>query len=348
MDDLRQRIGDLSQLASARAIRLTDGNEDGVRAIDVRIQGGIHALVLVDRGLDIGPAWFAGQPLAWQSTTGMVHPAYVRDDTWLRSFHGGLLVTCGLQNVGADNIDEGVPYGLHGRISNIPARAVTHWVELDPIAVVVSGEVRETDVYGADLLLRRTLRFPLGSGVIEIDDEVVNQGFEPAILMLLYHVNVGYPVVADGARLIAPPATVVGWDDASVARLAEHDQFAPPTARFPPTVYEHRLVDPEAAWATIGIVNPTHAPTDGIAFSITYRPRQLPFLWQWRMLAPGMYLSGLEPSNCGIRGRAHERQTGRLDVLAPGASRRFHLRLQAQIGSAAQAFDPKATRSPAP
>lgn len=340
MDDLRQRIGDPSQLASARAIRLTDGNEDGVRAVDVRVQGGIHALILVDRGLDIGPAWFAGQPLAWQSSTGIVHPAYFRDDTWLRSFHGGLLVTCGLQNVGAHNISDGVSYGLHGRLSNIPARAVSHRIESGPTAVVVTGEVRETDVYGADLVLRRSLRFPIGLGVIEIEDEVTNQGYEPAVLMLLYHVNAGYPVVSDDARLIAPPATVVGLDDLSQARLAEHDRFAPPTVGFPPTVYEHRLTDPGVGWATIGIVNAAHAPTDGIALSVSYQPAQLPFLWQWRMLAPGMYLTGLEPANCGIRGRAVERQAGRLDILAPGESRRFNLRLEARIGSAAQTFDP--------
>ena len=105
-----------------------------------------------------------GQPLAWQSPTGIVHPAYFREEVWLRSFHGGLLVTCGLQNVGDPNVDEGVSHGLHGRVSHIPARAVTYRVEHDPLAVVVSGEVRETDVYGADLLLRRTLRFPAGRG----------------------------------------------------------------------------------------------------------------------------------------------------------------------------------------
>ena len=31
------------------------------------------------------------------------------------------------------------------------------------------------------------------AAVIEIEDEVVNQGYEPAVLMLLYHVNVGIP-----------------------------------------------------------------------------------------------------------------------------------------------------------
>ena len=85
---------------SARTVRLTDGNEDGVRADRRSRQGGLHALVLADRGIDIGPAWYAGQQLSWQSPTGIVEPAYFDETSWLRSFHGGLLVTCGLQNVG--------------------------------------------------------------------------------------------------------------------------------------------------------------------------------------------------------------------------------------------------------
>ena len=126
--ELRRRVGDLSQLVSTREVRLQDGNEDGVRAIDVRVAGGLSALVLADRGLDIGPAWVAGHPLAWQSTTGIVGPAHFDETAWLRSFHGGLMVTCGLQNVGPACVDDGVAYGVHGRASHIPARNVTHRV----------------------------------------------------------------------------------------------------------------------------------------------------------------------------------------------------------------------------
>ena len=112
--------------------------------------------------------------------------------------------------------------------------------------------------------------------MIEIEDEVVNQGYEPAVLMLLYHVNAGYPVVAEGARLIAPPATVVGRDEVSEARLADHERFGPPTDGFPPTVYEHRLCRARGRWATVGIVNSGHTPTNGIALSVSFQPRHCP------------------------------------------------------------------------
>ena len=213
----------------------TDGNEDGVRAIDVRVSGGLSALVLVDRGLDLGPAWAAGHQVSWQSTTGIVAPAFFDGTTWLRSFHGGLLVTCGLQNIGGPNEDEGVTYGLHGRISNIPARNVVHRVveEDGRLVAEVAGEVRETDVFGSDLLLRRRLRFPMGEPVVEIQDEVVNQGYVPTAMLILYHVNVGYPVVAEGSVLVPPAGDMVEpRDDAARANVATHTQFPAPKDGF--------------------------------------------------------------------------------------------------------------------
>ena len=155
--DLRRHVGDVSQFASTRAARLSDGSEDGVRIIDARVSGGLSAVILADRGLDLGQVWAAGHQVGWQSSTGAVHPAYFAERDWLRSFHGGLLTTCGLQNVGMPSEDEGVSHGLHGRISNIAARNVAHRVveEDGRFVAVISGEMRETDVFGSDLLLRR-------------------------------------------------------------------------------------------------------------------------------------------------------------------------------------------------
>ena len=56
LQELRRRIGDVSQLVSTRAARLSDGSEDGVRVVDARAAGGLSALILADRGLDLGPA----------------------------------------------------------------------------------------------------------------------------------------------------------------------------------------------------------------------------------------------------------------------------------------------------
>lgn len=334
LPDLRRRIGDISQLISTREVRLADGSEDGVRAIDVRASGGLSALVLADRGLDLGPVWAGGHQLSWQSTTGVVHPSYFDEGNWLRSFHGGLLVTCGLQNVGPPSEIDGVAHGLHGRISNIPARNVSHRViESDGRWVAeVSGEVRETDVFGNDLLLRRTLVLPMGETVVHVHDEVINQGHADAAVLILYHVNVGYPVVAPGSRLIAPVADVVGRDDRAKAAVDEHGDFPPAQDGFREHVFEHRLRDKTEPSTSISVANESYGPTGGVAVTVTFDQRQLGRLWQWRMLGPGMYVTGLEPANCGIAGRAIEQRADALDWLVPGERRFFDVSIGVSLG----------------
>jgi hypothetical protein len=334
---LRRQVGDISQLVSTRAATLADGNEDGVRIVDARASGGLAATILADRGLDVGALWAAGHQLAWQSPTGAVHPAYFHEADWLRSFHGGLLTTCGLQNVGLPSSEAGTSYGLHGRVSNIAARNVSHRViEQDGMLVAeVTGEVRETDVFGSDLVLRRRITLPMGTTEMRIEDAVSNQGFQPAVLMLLYHVNVGWPVVAEGARLVTPTARITPRDDTARAAMDDRATFPPPRDGFTEQVFRHELPD-DATQVSASIVNPDFEPTGGIGLTVSWDARQLPYLWQWRMLGPGMYLTGLEPANCGLSGRAAEREAGGLVELEPEGVYRSGIGIQVTLGPAAR------------
>jgi hypothetical protein len=45
----------------------------------------------------------------------------------------------------------------------------------------------------------------------------------------------------------------------------------------------------------------------------------LPRLWQW--IEPSYGALGIEPANCGVRGREHDRAEGRQPLLAPGEAR---------------------------
>ena len=86
------------------------------------------------------------------------------------------------------------------------------------------------------------------------------------------------------------------------------------------------------------IVNPDFEPTGGIGLTVSWDPRQLPRMWQWRMLGPGMYLTGLEPANCGLAGRAAEREAGTLRELEPGESRRSGISIRVSLGAEARAL----------
>ncbi len=121
-----ERVGDISQIGGVRVVELADGRERGVRAAQFRTASGLDFTVLIDRGMDIDRADYKGTPLCWRSATQSAHPAYFEPEglQWLRSFFGGLLTTCGLTYAGHPTTDEGEELGLHGRISNVPARNI--------------------------------------------------------------------------------------------------------------------------------------------------------------------------------------------------------------------------------
>src|SRR3954454_12358117 len=114
----------IERLANVDAIApvVQSRTEQGWRATDVRVWGGIDVRLLPDRALDCFGAWYRGVPLHWVSALGESGPipGRLRDDEWAWAFGGGLVATCGLRNVGAPS--EG--YGLHGEISHRPAREV--------------------------------------------------------------------------------------------------------------------------------------------------------------------------------------------------------------------------------
>jgi hypothetical protein len=242
------------------------------------------------------------------------------------------MVTAGLENVGMPCTDEGETHGLHGRLSMTPARNV-HWhvPADDPSVLEVVGTVREVSVHGVDLALTRTYRFTAGLKAFTIHDELVNLGFNPAPVFLLYHFNIGYPIVDSGATVFAPEHVAIPFDEASRGSLEEHLDVRDPSSDASVEVFELALSDATAPWATVGIINRRFP--GGIGLAISYRPEQLPRLWEWRMLGEGRYLVGIEPSTCGLAGRALERAAGTLSFLAPGQTRFFDLAVTAATGA---------------
>ena len=93
------RLPNADAVLVSRSSRV-DG-EFGMRALDIRCWDGIDLRVLPDRGFDLGQAWFAGVPLAWVSAVGETGPLDRPEGMdWSTRFGGGLMVTCGLRNVG--------------------------------------------------------------------------------------------------------------------------------------------------------------------------------------------------------------------------------------------------------
>lgn len=342
--ELLAHVGDIEQIASIRKHRYVEGPESGMLGILLRTGSGLTAHILPDRGMDIGMADYRGMALAWRSPTGDTSPALYEERGlgWLRSFGGGLVTTCGLSAVGAPTVDQGEELGLHGRISNTAAREVNtgaDWTTAEELRTLLpgfagnrlpdtggyllwaSGTLRETRVFGENLRLKRRISALLGENRIFIHDTVENLGWEPAPLMLLYHCNLGYPLLDSHAEMLSPSQHVEPRDSEAAAGLDRYNRFLPPTPDFRERVFMHTMQPDNGGWVTVALQN----TITGIALELRYRYDQLPYFNEWQMTGQGHYVLGFEPANCGVLGRAAERAAGRLQMLPAGEQREFHL-----------------------
>ena len=323
---LRRHVGTVDQLAGIVAGERTEGTARGVRTLDVQTGGGLSFTVLPERGMDIGEARLNGVPLAWHSAMGLVHPSrHERDGRgWERSFAGGLLATCGLDNVGGVNTDEGDEYPLHGRINNIPATQVRHdgvW-QGDEYLLTIEGRVRQANLFGENLLLTRRIETRLGSNALTVTDTVANEGFRPEPVLLLHHINLGFPVLAATSELLLPPGTrSTPPDEATWRHGAE-----PGTGT---GVFFHTLPPGAGGMGTLALVNRAFGGGRGLGVQIRYSQASFPLLWQWRNLLNGEYVMGLEPTNAHGGGRHATREAGTLRILAPGETEVFRSEITA-------------------
>lgn len=325
--ELLQRIGSISQIAGVKEARFTDGYEDGVKAYFLRTGSGLNFTVVPSRGMDISNADWCGRSLGWISPTGEVAPQYYEPEglRWLRSFGGGLLVTCGLTQVGSPTVDNGQELGLHGRVSNIPAYNISYGSEWqgDDYIIWVEGKVREASVFGENLVLTRRISTKLGADSLTIEDTVENEGYESTPHMILYHCNIGFPVVDGGSELISPTKSVTPRD--AGLSTQDYDKFDPPTPGFSERVYYHDMATGPDGTVTAALINRTIP--GGLGFYVKYNKNELPFFTEWKMTGQGIYVVGMEPGNCHPEGRVKEREMGTLQILEPGEVRSYKLEL---------------------
>ncbi len=311
-----------------------------MRILEFRTGSGFAFDVLVDRAFDIGRCEVGGKSLAWESAVGVAGPWYFEPEGlgFLRNFGGGLVTTAGLEHVlfMAEDTAEHYSYppkqteryGLHGRISNRPGmlRGYGERWEGDECVLWARGDVLQASVFGEQLLLRRSIEARVGESRLIIRDEVENVGHAVTPHMFLYHVNVGWPVVDDGAELMLPATAVRARDNHDVKN---YRVLQPPQQNFVEQVFEHQLASEADGRVPVGIVN---RRLEMGAYQI-FNSRQLPHHFVWRMLGAGTYVVGLEPSTNRVEGRLDARARGELIELNPAERRQYELELGALEGS---------------
>lgn len=272
------------------------GTGDHARVLEISLYGGLSLEILPARGLDIGEVRFLGEPVAWISPIRDTRPATApRGTDFVARFNGGLLATCGLRNIGPATRDE----PMHGDYTFLPAENV-HWqaeVSAETVAAVVTGEVRSISLFGASFLVRRRITAAVHAGrgaEITVTDEVENLGSQPAALHLLYHVNLGAPLVVPGTRVHVDAARTTARD---AGTTPEWQTLPGPADDLGEAVYEHvQPVANDEGQATAYVTNGSRR------VEIAWSAATLPRLYQWVFPARGRWALGIEPATAPLFG----------------------------------------------
>ena len=239
-------------------------------------------------------------------------------------FFGGMMLTCGLRNIGLPCRENGAYYGPHGNITSVPAEHVNiHYFEENGAPAVSISALMRDNGYGTRLLLKRTVTIRYGINEVDLQDQVENDGFEPSPFMVLYHFNIGYPLLSECAKLLLPTQKVTPRTQHAADHAAQYLEITSPAAGYEEMCYYHDLKADENGWASAGIYN----EKEHLGLKILYDKQNLDHFVQWKMLAKGTYVMGLEPCNATINGMADARENGTLKTILPGEKKHMHLKL---------------------
>lgn len=326
--EILKYVGDLTQIFGVKEYTLTGGKSQGVRAVDVKNGTGLEFTVLPDRCMDIAWLSYKGINFSYISKTGIVSPQYYNEAgfNFLRSFYAGFLTTCGLRNVGTPCVENGESFGLHGRISNTPAENVysgIEWCDDKPV-VRIRGRMREARVFGENMILEREIVCRCGENKFTIEDRVENYGFVEEPLMILYHFNLGYPLLQESAVLFAPTWEVRPRDEEAQKGIENYTRFQKPTPGYNEQVFYHDLRCDDNGNTCVALINDKLE----LGVAIRFNKNELFNFTQWKMMGEGEYVLGLEPCNCYVCGREESKKKGTIEYLKPGEIRKFKIEVE--------------------
>ena len=268
------KISNFAQVASLRRYRLEGGIGDGIEVLDCD-NGTLRFLLNVSKACDVMQMYHEGQNVSFVSKNGFTK----RMPPFASRFEGGMLYTCGLDNVGRREGKE-----MHGNFHSLPAEILR--AECTEEGIVIEAVIRDTALFGQNLVMRRTITTGIGDSHLRITDTLCNESYREEGYCLLYHVNVGYPLLDEGAVIECDAEGYHACTDFAKELAATRLEISDAVPNQPECCYYHTLREPKVA-----LVNKRL----GKAFRLSYSGDTLPCFLEWKSMGSGDYALGLEP-----------------------------------------------------
>ena len=314
--DIFKYTGDVSQVFYAKQYTFGEGRAKGVRAVDVNNGNGLVFTVLADRAMDISLLSYKGVNFSYITKAGTVGPWYYDDKGlgWLKTFTAGFLTTCGLTQAGSPSESDGESLGQHGDISTVPAEEFCVETDLDSEVpeIRISGRMRTGRIFADNIWLKREVKVRYGENKIYIKDEVENRTGAKRPYMVLYHFNLGYPLLDEHTEFVTNSTYVRPRDEEAEKGVSWRTGFQKPENGFKEQVFYYDSKAEPGKTCYAGLRNSKL----GMGMNIHIKPDQLPKIIQWKTAAYGDYAQGIEPANCYPEGREKQKEYG-LEFIGP-------------------------------
>lgn len=324
--ELMRKTGHIRQVADVTSVCWQEGRAKSMAAWQVK-NGALQFSVMKDKCLDLVDFSYRGINFNFLSKPGLQGRNHydTNGQEALRSIMGGMLFTCGLENICPPYSTEDAEYPMHGRIRTTPAEhtGVTAGWEGDSYKITLCGEMREAELFGENLVLKREITTVWPGKEVKIRDVVENQGFRPEPMMLLYHFNIGYPLLDEGAEILIPSKRVIPRDEAAGMGIASWDRMEAPVDGAKEQVFLHELETDAEGRSFAAVINASL----GLGLCIQFERKNLPYFMEWKSPASGDYVVGLEPANSSVYGRKYHEEQGTLHMLNPMESETMELTL---------------------
>ncbi len=313
------KITNLSQIGGIETAVLDNGKAKGTRVAYFNTGAGLRFKVVLDRAMDIAEASVNAHNLAWISKNGVMPPETCLGMDWLKRFGGGLLTTCGLSHVGGAEKNNFGEFCLHDDISNTPAQveSIIQPRRENDYTMSVEGVVLQSTVFGAHLQLRRKISAKLGENKITVEDAVTNLGNEECGHMILYHANLGYPLIDEGTKLNWRGSWKAGNPNDPV--INDKNDFTlcqSPTDLHSGAKESVAFIDIEADENGICTCSAENKKI-GVELKISFSKDVLPWLINWQHWGKGEYVCALEPATNPPIGQRAARESETVKTLLP-------------------------------
>ena len=313
---MNKYVGHQGQISGVDEVILAKGKGKGMTLLQVRNGMGLEITFSADRAMDISRVTLKGDNLGYFSPCGYVSPSFYdnRHAGFLKSFTAGFMTTCGLTAVGSPCTDNGEELPLHGTIANTPCENYSY--SETESEIIVKAEVRDAAIFAHQLILMREHRISKTENKVSLRDKIKNIGSAETPFEVLYHCNIGYPLLSENTVLDILSMKTEPRNEHAKSGLANCLKMEKPQLGYEEMCYYHTLQN-----GRVSAYNPDINKRVTISFDV----RELPYFVEWKMMGEHDYVLGLEPGNCLPDGRNIMREKCLLEFLKPNEEKIHHI-----------------------